>query len=105
MGVTDDEGAIHLLINLKYTVIVADTGSLILTTPHSTSLVFCENNVRDTQYKTEAATYHYLQQDSAASCISIYFYTAVLVFLIPPQNILKMFPHILGLENIAFVKI
>ena len=32
------------------------------------------------------------------------FYTAVLVVLIPPQNVFKMFPHISGLENIAFVK-
>ena len=32
------------------------------------------------------------------------FYTAVLVVLIPPQNMSKIFPQILGLENIAFVK-
>ena len=31
-------------------------------------------------------------------------YTEVLVVWIPPQNMFKMFPHISGLENIAFVK-
>ena len=44
LEVTDDEGEIHLLKGLKYTVIVTDTGSPILTTPHSTILVFCETN-------------------------------------------------------------
>ena len=32
------------------------------------------------------------------------FYTKVLVVLIPPQNMFKMFPHILGLENIVLSK-
>ena len=32
------------------------------------------------------------------------FYTAVFVVLIPPQNMFTMFPHILGTENIDFVK-
>ena len=73
LEVTDEEGAIHLLINRKYTVIVADTGSPILNTQHSTILVFCETNVIYYQYKTEADTYHYLQQDSADPYISIYF--------------------------------
>ena len=47
LEVNDDEGAIQLLINIKYTVIVADTGFPIRNTPHSTSLVFYETNVRD----------------------------------------------------------
>ena len=42
LEVTDDEGAIHLLIGLKYTMIVADTGSPILNMPHFTRPVFCE---------------------------------------------------------------
>ena len=45
LEVTDDEGEIHLLINIKYTLIVADTRSPILTTPHSTSIVLYENKV------------------------------------------------------------
>ena len=39
---------------------IEDTGSPIITTPHSKRLVFCEINIRDSQYKTEAATDHYL---------------------------------------------
>ena len=54
LEVTEYEGEIHLLTGIKYTVTVKDTGSPILTTPHSTSLVFCETNVRDPQYKTDA---------------------------------------------------
>ena len=57
--VTDDEGEICLLVNLKYTVKVADPGSPIRNTPYSTSLVFCETIVLHSQYNTEAATYHY----------------------------------------------
>ena len=45
LDVTDDEGEIHLLIGIKYTLIVADTVSPIPTTPHSTSLVLCETKV------------------------------------------------------------
>ena len=41
---TDDEVSIHLLINIKYIVIVTDPGSPIRNMPHSTSLVFCETN-------------------------------------------------------------
>ena len=32
------------------------------------------------------------------------FFTAVLVVLIPPQNMFKIFPQISGLENVAFAK-
>ena len=53
------EGSILLLINLKFTVIVSDPGSPIQNTPHSMSLVLCKTNVIDSQYNTEAATYHY----------------------------------------------
>ena len=45
LEVTDDEGAIHLLIGIIYTVIVLDTGTPVLTTPHATSLVSYETNV------------------------------------------------------------
>ena len=60
LEVTDDEGEIHLLINIKYTVIVAGTVTPILTMPHFTSLVLCETNVVDYQYKKEASTDQYL---------------------------------------------
>ena len=60
MEVTDDKEAIYLLVGLKYTVIVEDPRSPIRNTPHSMSLVFYETKVRDPQYKTELATYHYL---------------------------------------------
>ena len=73
LEVTDDEEESHLLINLKYTMTVADTSSPILTTPHCTSLVLCQTNNRDHQYNTVADTDHYLKQDCEASCISIYF--------------------------------
>ena len=62
LEVTDDEGEIHLLTNLKYTVIMADTDSPILTTQHSMSLVLYETNARDSQYNIEADIDLYLQQ-------------------------------------------
>ena len=80
LEVTDDEGEIQLLIGLKCTLIVTDTGSPILTTPHYMILVFCKTNVRYYQYNTEADTDHYLQQYSAASCISICFIQQFLWF-------------------------
>ena len=52
LEVTDDEGSIQLLINIKYIVIVADTGSPIINTPHSTILSFCETNVIYFKYNT-----------------------------------------------------
>ena len=45
LEVTDDEGAIHLLIGIKYIVVVVDTGNPVLTTPHATSLVSYETKV------------------------------------------------------------
>ena len=44
LEVTDYEGAIHFVIGLKYIVIVADTGSPIITTPHSTIIFLSETN-------------------------------------------------------------
>ena len=55
LEVTDDEGAIHLLINM----IVADPAPTIRNKPQSTSLVFCETTIRYSHYKTEADTDHY----------------------------------------------
>ena len=57
---TKDEGAMHLLISIKCTVIVADPGSPIWNMPHSTSLVFCDTIFRYYQYKSEDSTDHYL---------------------------------------------
>ena len=55
-----DEEAIHLIITIKYTVIVSDPRFPIINNPHSmSSLVFCKTMVRNYQLKTEAATYHY----------------------------------------------
>ena len=59
LEVTDDEGLIHLLINLEYTVIVAESDLTIRNTPHPTNLLLCETNVIDSHYKTYAATGHY----------------------------------------------
>ena len=42
LEVTDFELAAHLLINTKYTVVVADPVSPIRDTPHSAILIFCE---------------------------------------------------------------
>ena len=41
----DDEGAIHLLINPKCTMIVTKHVSPAINTPYYTSLVFCQTNV------------------------------------------------------------
>ena len=40
--------------------IMVEPVSLIINMPHSVSLVFCETNVRDYQYKTELDTDQYL---------------------------------------------
>ena len=90
MEVTDDEREIHLFIGIKYKVIVADTGSPVITTPNCKGLVLCETKV-PIQYRgghtplsiTRQGIFMYLNL----------FYTAVLVVLIPPQNMFKMFPQ------------
>ena len=46
---TADEGAIQLLINPKFTMIVVDPVSLIRNAPYSTSLFWNEANVRHDQ--------------------------------------------------------
>ena len=58
--VTGDELSIHSLINIKCTVILAEAALTTGNKPHSMRLVFCYNNVRYSQLKTEAPTYHYL---------------------------------------------
>ena len=60
LSITNNELAIHLPINIKYTVMLAYRASPILTTPYSISLVLCETHVRDYQYNTDATKYHYL---------------------------------------------
>ena len=57
---TDDEVRIHLLIDIKCAVIVVEPVSPIQNTPHFMRLFFCENNIRDHKYKTEAGKDHYL---------------------------------------------
>ena len=101
MKVTDYEGENQLLIGLKYTVIVENTGSPILTTPRSMSLFLCGTRV-PIQYRGVHTPLYITRQG-----IFIYlnlFYTEILVVLIPPQNMFKMFPLISGLENIVIVK-
>ena len=46
LEVTDYEEEIHLLTNIKYTVIVIDPGYPIRNTTHSTRLLLCETNIR-----------------------------------------------------------
>ena len=83
MEVTDYEGEIHLIIGIKYKVIVADTGIPILTTPHSTSFVLCETRV-PIQYRgvhtpqslTRQGILRYLNLSR----------TEILVVLTPPQK-------------------
>ena len=45
-GITGDKGVVHLIINIEYTVIATDPGSLIRNMPHSIRLVFYETNDR-----------------------------------------------------------
>ena len=52
LEVTDDEVAIHLLINIKYIVIVTEPAPPIQNTPYSTSFVLCETIFIDSQYKS-----------------------------------------------------
>ena len=90
MKVTDDDGGIYLLIGLKYTVLVVDTAPPIITTPHSTNLVFCETKA-PTQDRGGHKPLSWTRQ-----CILMYlnlFYTAVWVVWIPPKNMFKMFPQ------------
>ena len=49
LEVTDDEGEIHFLINITYTVIVAEPGSHINNTSYYMRLIFCDTNVRYNQ--------------------------------------------------------
>ena len=56
LEVTENKGVIHLLKNLKCIVTVVEPDHPFLNITHSTSLVFCETNVRYTQYKTNSAT-------------------------------------------------
>ena len=101
LEVTDDEEEIHLLIGIKYTVIVADTASPIITTPYSTIIVFCEPNIpiQDIGGHTPLS----LTRQGILMHLKL-FYMVILVFLISPQNMFQMFPQISGLENIYFVK-
>ena len=64
LDVTEDEVAMHLLISLKFTVKLAETGSPIRNTPHSTIRVFCETKVVHSQHNTEANTDHNYQEDN-----------------------------------------
>ena len=60
LQVTDYNGVIHLIINLKDTVIVGDPGSHFRNIPHSTRLFFCETNGIYSQYRTKTTKYPYL---------------------------------------------
>ena len=60
LEVSDDKIVIHLVINIKLIMKVVKPVFLFQNTPHSTNFVFCETNVRYSQYNTEADMYHYL---------------------------------------------
>ena len=66
LEVTDDGGAINLLIGLRYTGIVTDPRSLYRNIPHFTRRIVCETNVGNTQQKTETTTDHYISQGNAS---------------------------------------
>ena len=72
------------------------------TTLNEPCLLWNQGHKSPTQYRGYHRPLYLTRQ-----CILIYlslFYTEILVVLIPPQNMFKMFPQISGLENIAFVK-
>ena len=101
LEVTDDEGAINWLIGIKYTVIVADNGSPILTMPQSTSHILCETRVL-IQDRGGHTPWSITRQDRLRYINLLY--TSILVVLISSQNMCKIFPHISWLENIALIK-
>ena len=101
LEVTDGEGEIQLLTGFKYIVILEDTISSILTTTHSTSLVFCETRV-PIQYRG-GHTPQFLTIQDRLRYLNL-FYIEILMVLISPQNMVKMFPHITGVESIALSK-
>ena len=56
LKVTDDKVVIHILISPKSILIMVYPESPFQNNPHDTSLVLCETNVRDFQYKIESDT-------------------------------------------------
>ena len=70
MEVTDDEVSTHLLIIIKFIVIVEDPGSPIKNKPYYKSRVLRETKVENPQHKTEATIDHYLQEGNAYSGLS-----------------------------------
>ena len=60
LEVSDDKIVIHLVINIKLIMKVVKPVFLFQNTSHSTNFVFYETNIRDSQYNTEEAVYHYL---------------------------------------------
>ena len=104
MEVTDDEGAIHLLIGIKCTQIVVDTNSPIQNTQHSPIRVFYETIGHKSPTQVHG---RHKQFSLTRKCSFMYlslFYTSIMVVIIPPQNMFKIFPQISGLKNIAFFK-
>ena len=96
LEVTYDERTIHLIMSIKYKVIVEDPGSPNQNTPHSMSLVLCETlsyitNKRKRRPQTTICKNKIQRQ--VYQCI-LY---RNLVVLIPRQNRFKTFPHISGL--------
>ena len=88
----DDEGEIHLLINLKCTVIVVETVPSIINTTHSMSRVLCKIQFQILPIEDRSGHIPlYLTIQYNFMYLNL-FYTSVLVFLIPPQNMFKMFP-------------
>ena len=88
LEVTDDYGEIHLLVGIKCIGMLADTVSYILTTPHSTSLVFCETKVPI----QDIGGHRQLSLTRQCSCMYINScYTEVLWFKSHPKMCLRCF--------------
>ena len=103
LEVTDDEGAINLLISLKCTVIVADPGHPfeIHHTPQATSSAKPRSKrTNKRQRRPQTTIIKKIMQLHASQG----FNTEIWWFSSHPQNMFKMIPQFSELENIAFVK-
>ena len=100
LEVTGDKGVIRILMNLKHKVLVAEARlpNSKYVTLHENYLMWDQCQISPIRYDGGPTTNKKLHPH-----LSIYF---VQEFggVIPPQNMLKMFPQISGLENIAFIK-
>ena len=80
LEVTDDEGEVHLLVGIKYIVIVTEPRSSIRNMTHSTSLVLCETKVpkQDRSFHTPM----YLTREGIFMYLNVHGYPMVFSFLV-----------------------